>query len=136
VKLLRTTGPSFPLGTWGRLYLPGFSCVTVERPWLNNQPFISCIPPGIYPVKWATFWKGGYDTIEILDVPDRTEIKVHKAIWPEHVEGCVGIGTSIAVYKERLGILGQTEALGSFLEAARAANPTTIEIAYEGWPEG
>lgn len=132
MKLVRITAPSFPLGTWGRLFLQGFSCVTVERPWLNNQPFISCIPAGVYKVGWSTFWKGGYETLEILDVPDRTEIKVHKAIWPEHVEGCVGVGTTIAVHEGRLGILGQSEALKGFLEAATRTQPTEIEIVYEG----
>jgi hypothetical protein len=136
MRLVRITGPSFPLGQWGRLSLPGFSCVTVERPWLNNEPFISCIPAGVYPIRWAKFWRGGYETIEICEVPHRTEIKVHKAIWPEHVEGCVGVGTRIAVHEGRLGILGQSEALEGFLEAAKRASPELIEIVYEGWQEG
>jgi hypothetical protein len=131
MRLVRITAPSFPLGTWGRLYLPGFSCVTVERPWLNNEPFISCIPAGVYPVRWSKFWNGGYDTLQICDVPGRSEIKVHKARWPEDVEGCVGVGTTIAVYLERLGIIGQTEALNGFLEAAKQSSPTEIEIVYE-----
>jgi len=35
--------------TEGRLYVAGeFYCWTLERPWLNNEPSVSCIPEGKY----------------------------------------------------------------------------------------
>ena len=37
-----------PVGTFGRLWLPGFDCWTVERPWKNNRRNVSCFPIGTY----------------------------------------------------------------------------------------
>ena len=37
-----------PTETEGRLILPAFYLWTIERPWKDNQPFVSCIPDGEY----------------------------------------------------------------------------------------
>lgn len=79
-------------GTFGDLITPkGLHYATVERSWLDNQPFISCIPVGIYICKPTRYNKGGYDAIEIVNVPERTDIKMHISNIPEDVEGCIGI---------------------------------------------
>lgn len=84
-------------GTFGSMYMPdGTRLYTVERPWLDNRPSVSCIPEGNY---WATrrrFFRGGYDAVEILDVPSRRYILFHIANYPKDVEGCIGVGTGIA----------------------------------------
>ena len=35
-------------GTFGKLYVGDKTFFTVEKPWLNNTPFKSCIPSGEY----------------------------------------------------------------------------------------
>ena len=43
-----------PDGTFGRIKLPnGTQFVTVERPWLSNKAYESCIPDGITPWRSA-----------------------------------------------------------------------------------
>lgn len=37
-----------PTETEGRLILPAFFLWTIERPWKDNRPFVSCIPDGEY----------------------------------------------------------------------------------------
>lgn len=69
---------------------------TVERPWLNNAPFISCIPAGTYPVRWVDTQTSGNKNgrgIGIEDVPDRWKIRIHAANYARQVQGCVAIGT-------------------------------------------
>src|SRR5690554_3376912 len=38
-------------GVFGVLQLGKYSCFTVERPWENNAPSISCIPAGTYALR-------------------------------------------------------------------------------------
>jgi hypothetical protein len=81
--------------TMGMLYIGQKPvCVTIERPWKDNEPFISCIPPGIYPVRPYSSAKYP-DTYEICDVPGRDKILFHVANFVSDLQGCVGPGTSI-----------------------------------------
>ena len=94
LRLVRFCGAAD--GTFGRLthIQSGWSCYTVERPWLDNKPFVSCIPEGTYDLKLTTFnrSKVPYRTLEIVNVPGRTFIKIHRGCIPSHVEGCVALG--------------------------------------------
>ena len=42
---------STPMGTFGELIVGDFKFYTVERQWLENKPFVSCIPSGDYDLK-------------------------------------------------------------------------------------
>jgi len=84
-----------PDATLGRLILPGTVLYTIERPWLDNTPFKSCIPEGVYNVgkysspKYPDVW-------ELKDVPERTHILIHAANWAKDVQGCIGVGMDLA----------------------------------------
>ena len=81
-----------PEGTLGELFVPyGHSLYTIERPWLDNKPFESCIPEGDYAVKPfnGTRFK---DVWQLMDVPDRSYILIHTANRPSDVQGCIGVG--------------------------------------------
>lgn len=62
---------------------------TVERPWLQNQPYISCIPEGKYLCYSRPYYRGGYDAIALADVPMRSHILFHKANRPVDLAGCI-----------------------------------------------
>jgi hypothetical protein len=119
------------MGTFGRLYMPGFSCVTVERPWRLNQPFVSCIPPGVdgsegaeYPLKPSRF-RGKYDTVEVCGVPGRTVIKIHIANYAHEVQGCIGIGDRLG---GEWGVLNSTRTFRRWWEAYQAHGGTSLII--------
>jgi hypothetical protein len=85
IDLCRLTW-DFPMGTFGEITYDGYKCWSIELPWHNNAQFISCIPPGIYPLKPCTYWGGDgpggkrdYPTYEIGSVPARSLIKIHVA---------------------------------------------------------
>lgn len=87
--------------TLGRLYDDsGFSLYTLERPWLDNKPFISCYPCGTYIVKRSWLYHkskkhpNGYECFEIMNIPDRTDCKCHIANYVHQVNGCTAYGLS------------------------------------------
>lgn len=72
-----------------------FSCLTLERPWLNNTKGISCIPTGTYIcVKVPATEHIKYPHISVTNVSNRSGVCVH--IFNEFFqsEGCIGVGSS------------------------------------------
>jgi hypothetical protein len=68
--------------------------VTLERPWINNEPNISCIPVGIYKCR-PVFWKKhGFWTWQVMEVKGRTDIYVHGGSTKEHTLGCILVAES------------------------------------------
>ena len=77
-----------PDRTTGTLTLPdGQEFDTLERPWLDNQTSVSCIPAGHY--KFTRDTHGRFQWFKVLDVPGRTHIEFHTGRKPEHSEGCI-----------------------------------------------
>ncbi len=82
-------------GTFGYLELPnGEVLCTVERPWLNNQKSISCIPVGEYQCVPRRYNRGGYDAVEVVDVPNRSYILFHKGNFVRNSRGCILVNSS------------------------------------------
>lgn len=109
-KLLPLISNDF--GTLSRLEIKGESFFIVERPWLDNQVNVSCIPAGEYLVikrdgsnsdlKYPDAW-------QICDVPGRTGIVMHVANHPIEVEGCLAPNTDVKLYGDG-GIRGYRSA--------------------------
>jgi len=93
-----------PEGTFAKLVFPtGEEFVTVEKPWLSNAAFASCIPDGAYylekrysPVVARTSGGEFSEGWEVLDVVGREYIMIHPGNWPGDVQGCIAPGK---VYK-------------------------------------
>ncbi|MCD1628477.1 DUF5675 family protein [Marinobacter shengliensis] len=98
-------------GVFGKWKFPdGWECFTVERPWLDNKPMVSCIPDGVYSLGLRysptvqRITRGRYrEGWEIQDVPGRTFIMVHPANWPTDLNGCVGVGEAYTELQGRDG---------------------------------
>jgi len=102
---------SCSMGTFGELTTDsGFSCFTVEKPWKNNAPWISCIPPGQYEVRPRRYNRGGYAALEVLDVPNRTDILIHKGNTAEDVQGCIVPGMRLGCLGDRWAVLSSSAA--------------------------
>jgi hypothetical protein len=64
---------------------------TCERPWLDNKPDVSCIPPGSYTFsRYESPTKGRVWITQ--DVPGRSNIEIHSANWPYQLAGCIAVG--------------------------------------------
>lgn len=68
---------------------------TLELPWLNNQKRISCIPIGTYQAIKHNSPKFG-ESFWVLNVPDRSEILIHKGNYNYNTLGCILPGLSVA----------------------------------------
>ena len=78
---------------------------TLERPWLDNQPNISCIPAGHY--KFTRDTHGRFQWFMVLDVPNRTNIEFHTGTKPTHSQGCILV--PVACLKSMLWFFGGVE---------------------------
>jgi hypothetical protein len=109
-------GPELPsplAGTFGIMELPStHKLYSVEPPWVGNKQSVSCIPEGIYTMRYRNSgvvtrstsgeFTGGW---EITDVPNRTFIMIHPGNTPLDFEGCVGPGTDYKLMRDHTGTL-------------------------------
>ncbi len=79
------------LGTWTT---DGFNCVCLELPDNNNHPQTSRIPADTYTVKKTFSPKHNDMRYEIINVPNRTGVRVDIANFPDQLLGCVAIGSA------------------------------------------
>jgi hypothetical protein len=73
-----------------------YRCYSLELPWYQNRPNISCIPAGSYRATLGTF-KGSYPNYELHDVPERSAIEFHRANYTRELRGCIAPGERIEV---------------------------------------
>lgn len=130
-----------PEGTFGRLLLPDVQTLyTVERPWLDNAPYQSCVPEGDYaltrlptttPVPDAfrgTTWYLEGGTVGI-DKGRRTRIAIHIANVPSDVAGCIGVGLALGTLDGAWAVHNSRFALVRAEAALAAANRINITFA-------
>lgn len=101
---------------------------TIERPWLQNQVNISCIPEGYYTFK-PHGWRGENVRFErmweIENVPDRSAILIHNGNYIQDVTGCVAVGMDLNSDKDM--VLNSNKAI-SRLRSLIGAQGGIIEV--------
>lgn len=78
--------------TIGELDVPGAGRLwMLERPWLDNQCNVSCIPEGVYWARWMDRSASGkYKRCwHVQDVPGRSGILIHTGNVVRHTLGCL-----------------------------------------------
>jgi hypothetical protein len=123
-------------GTFGVLFFEDSSILrTVEKPWLDNKPRVSCIPEGVYllrlreskivirttKARHSLGW-------EVTGVPDRSLIMMHIANLPEELEGCIGIGTEFGILKGKKAVLNSSIAFNKLMEKLSGRKEWYLEI--------
>lgn len=86
-KLIRKYTPS---KTDGFMLFDNIKIKTIERPWLDNRPMVSCIPEGQYLCRWSHMAEHNVDHYQLQKVPDRSAIFIHIATKPDQLHGCIG----------------------------------------------
>jgi len=105
-----------PDGTLGVIEVAGERFYTIERPWLDNKPNVSCIPEGKYRMGWRESPKFG-ETWHVKDVAERTWILIHAANYPKDVQGCIGLGTGLM--GDRIAVSNSRKAVDQFEKLTR-----------------
>ncbi len=126
VKLIRVA--LLPAVTFGVLLYNGVPfCVTLERPWKNNQKNISCIPVGTYlctRIKSAKFGK----TFLVTEVPGRSEILFHKGNIDDDTHGCIILGECYQPLGNKLAVQSSGLAMLEFLSITNKVNEFLLEV--------
>jgi hypothetical protein len=83
-----------PASVCGELWVHGTRWLyTIEPSRLTPvHPGHPCIPAGRYRAILSKSPHLGYICPELLDVPGRSEIRIHIANWPRDLLGCTGVG--------------------------------------------
>jgi hypothetical protein len=83
-------------GTIGGLYVNDrFICFTLELPWEENKPNVSCVPAGEYILRWEYSAHFESNLWELKGVPGRSEVKIHVANKLSQLRGCIAVGMGI-----------------------------------------
>ena len=83
-------------GTLGVILVDGrVVCYSLELPWKENKPNVSCIPTGQYDLllEWSPAF--GKDLYELYGVDGRSEIKIHIGNSLGEMKGCIILGTDV-----------------------------------------
>lgn len=78
--------------TLGKLYFADEVVETLELPWKDNQPKISCIPEGTYDVERTYSPAFKKDLWLVKNVPGRSGIRIHTANYVSELLGCIAPG--------------------------------------------
>jgi len=97
--LVRST--ETPFGTFGTLLTDKGHplIITLENPWRNNEPFVSCIPVGTYAFNRHLSPKFG-ETFIVEGVPERTNILVHRGNQHSDTSGCILTGEGFYYFNQ------------------------------------
>lgn len=95
------------MGTFGTLACAGLPTIyTVERPWADNEPNVSCIPAGTYTLRLrqspmiTRVTRGDYTHgWEVTGVPGRSYIMLHPANTAAELQGCIAPGLALGVVR-------------------------------------
>lgn len=134
-QLLRD--PSTTHGTPGVLVGPGFWCHTLELPWRDNRPKVSCIPPGEYDVVLRKSPKFG-SVYWVRNVPGRSWILLHSGNFAgsteaglrSNVEGCVLLGLAKGIIGKQRAVLLSRPAIRK-LQAFTGGKPFKLEVSWK-----
>ncbi len=89
--------------------------ITLERPWINNQVDVSCIPVGEYMCQRINSPKFG-DTFEVINVPGRVNILFHKGNSVTDRHGCIILGSRFGKNVEQIVVEESAAAFAKFHE--------------------
>ena len=103
--------------------------LTMERPWLNNQEGISCIPWGDYDCVRINSPKHG-NCFQVLHVPNRTNVEIHIGNTEDDSEGCILIGENFAynIKNGHPGVAASGTGFAEFMGKLAAVNAFTLKI--------
>lgn len=132
-------------GTFGRLYLNGvFFGYTVEQPWNDNKPFVSCIPNGVYQLVAYRSDKYG-DTFKFVNhdlgvfasknerntTNQRYSCMFHWGSFKEDTKGCIAPGEALGAFEDRWMVKSSFKTYKRLCRKFSEDSPTEIAICSE-----
>lgn len=127
------------IGTFGTLELNDRVFFTVEKPWLNNKSFESCVPEGDYILiphksnKYGEVLALVNTHIGITHYKEHDSVRyailIHTANYPKDVVGCIGLGDNYIPDKNM--VTNSRQSISDFYDAVspKQIHQLTIENA-------
>lgn len=125
--------------------IPLWAGFSIELPWRNNAPNVSCVLMGMYIAKLQRSKRFGYDVYVLQNVPGRENCEIHDANWAGDVtkgyrsdlEGCTALGMEHGVMPPpglpaQLAVMQSDVARKALIAATGGAD---IEVEYR-WADG
>ena len=122
-----------------------WSAHSLELPWRDNQPEVSCVPAAIYVATVVPSGRFGYPVYQLKAVPNRTACELHDGNWAgdvslgyrSDVEGCTVFGTTAGQLAPpgkapQLAVMNSDVARKALMAATGGAD---IEVEYR-WTVG
>ena len=127
---------------WSTWPVAGHTFHGIEQPWRHNLPYHSCFPAGVYSlIPWMStkhgecFASSGTVTLheENLALPSITRFAclVHVANYADQVEGCFGLGMTIASRMDGAAAVLDSRAALQRLQRVLGSDP--YHIAHIRW---
>lgn len=127
VDLIRLEN-SFTGGALGALRIgKKVFCATLEPPGQDNQPNMSCIPPGQYHCHRITSPRFG-NTFEVFYVPGRNNILFHPGNKVEDTEGCICLGRTWGQLSGDRAVLNSGHTFDRFLSLLDSVDEFILTI--------
>lgn len=149
-RLLVERDPSVDAGTFGSATLfddagdhlagPWHS---LEPPWRDNKPNISCIPDGVYTAELIHSPRFDRELYRLKDVPERSNAEIHPANWGgdeakglyTELHGCTALGMGVGRLTPPGGSMAPQQAITSSKQAiaefmAATEGDPEIEVEY------
>jgi len=109
-------------GTEGLFICSRFNCYSLELPWRDNHPNVSCIPAGTYIVQLRVSPKYGR-IYWITKVPERLFILIHSGNWAgdiskgfkTHTNGCILLGKYTGILEGQRAVLCSRPTITKFM---------------------
>lgn len=112
MKLTLTRTCTSDEGTFGMLSKEGVPlCNTVELPWRDNKPQVSCIPAGVYRVVFSYSPRFKRMLHQIQGVENRSGIRMHIANRAKELQGCIAPGTGLGTIGGQAAVMNSANAL-------------------------
>lgn len=107
---------------------------TVERPWKDNQPSISCVPEGEYDLIQHTSPKfgeclaldGEQHGVTVFGPSQRTHILFHPANTASELQGCIAPGFEFGVVRNQWAVLNSRDAMQALMTYLNGENAKLI----------
>ena len=117
------------LGCYGLLAVGSFDCYTLELPWHNNTPNISCIPIGCYIASVdKNITIGKQFVIRLQDVSNRTGVLIHVGNYTTEIAGCILVGNKQVTNSVKRMVTNSRHTMGKLLAEVEYDDEFYVDI--------
>lgn len=128
-----------PQGTFGRIHVGMQEVYTIERPWLDNWPSVSCVPVGMYELsphsstRYPETWALVGDTVSHFPDPakPRSAILLHVGNTIADLSGCIAPGLDLGVINGAWAVLRSADAMNLLRQHIGGSNKRLEIVNYQ-----